>query len=182
MNISIDEQKKIIRDKNKKLRNNLNIKDLSKQIINKLFYLDVFKNADSVFCYISFENEIDTFQILNYENKKIYVPKIDNGSMYMTEYTPQSLEKNKFGILEPKKCNPIIPSINDVIIVPALACDLNFYRIGYGKGYYDKFFVKNKGIKILPIPSDLVSKKVPHDKYDIPVDIIVTENSILKRV
>ena len=52
MNISIDEQKKIIRDKHKTLRKNLNIKDLSKQIMNNLFSLDVFKNAESVFCYM----------------------------------------------------------------------------------------------------------------------------------
>jgi len=182
MNISIDEQKKIIREKCKTLWKNLNIKDLSKQIMNNLFSLDVFKNAESIFCYISFKNEIDTSQILDCEKKKIYVPKIDDNNMYMTEYMPQSLVKNKFGILEPKICNPVIPSKNDIIIVPALACDLNFFRIGYGKGYYDKYLKDKKVVKIIPLPSILIADNIPHDINDIPVDIIVTENSILKRV
>ena len=117
-----------------------------------------------------------------YENKKIFVPKIDGNDMFMTKYNQENLIKNKYGILEPAKCIPVTPTKNDIIIIPALACDLNFNRIGYGKGYYDKFLVKNKGIKILPIPSDLVSKDIPHDTNDVPVDIIITENSILKRV
>jgi len=180
MDLSVTEQKHNLRCLNKEIRKALDIKSLSVSIIDRVFNTDEFKNAKSVFCYISFGHELDTSRILNYPDKNIFVPKIIGNEMLMTEYTPNDLEKSRFGILEPVNCSPVYPSIDDVIIVPALACDKNFYRIGYGGGFYDKFMKNSDALKILPVPSVFVKDDVPHDENDIRVDMIVTENFVLK--
>ncbi len=174
----ISELKNQIRKRNSAKRKLLNIPVLSDLIIQNLFKLEEFKKAKNVFCYVSFGNEINTNIILNLKDKNIFVPKIIGEEMIMTKYTPDELQKNKFGIPEPVNHKSVIPKANDIIIVPALACGLNFYRIGYGKGFYDKFLAQNTCIKIALIPSELTETEIPHDKFDIPVDIIVTENKI----
>lgn len=181
MNLLLNEQKNKIRTQNKATRATLDIKKLSIVIMDKVVALDEFKNSDAVFCYISFGNELDTSKILNFPNKRIFVPKVIGNEMYMTKYTPQNLRAGKFGIPEPAECTPVTPSKNDVIIVPALACDKKFFRLGYGKGFYDRFMKNSEAVKILPIPSVFVTDNIPHDENDIKTDIIVTENSVLKR-
>ena len=181
MKVIDNEIKKNIRILHKKIRDSLDIENLSKIITEKLPDLPEFQNSESVFTYISFGSEINTFQILKTKDKKIFVPKIINDEMYMTEYTPDKLVKGKYGIIEPSECNPCLPQKNDVVICPALACDYNFYRLGYGKGYYDRFLSECECIKILPIPSCLMCDDVGHDDFDVPVDIILTEKTILRR-
>lgn len=175
------EIKNYIRTLNKKIRKSLDIDNLSNIIIKKLMDLPEFKNAESVFSYISFGSEINTSEILNRKDKKIFVPKIINDEMYMTEYTPDKLVKGKFGIYEPSECNFCLPEKNDVVICPALACDCNFYRLGYGKGYYDKFLSKCDCIKILPIPSALMCDDIGHGNFDVQMDIVLTEKAVFVR-
>ena len=181
MNLSVEEQKNKIRQLHKKIRAALDIKNLSKIIIGKVVDLDEFKKAENIFCYISFGSETDTSEILSITGKNIFVPKISDNEMYMTKYTPQHIKYGKFGILEPEECCPVKPSVNDVIIVPALACDTDFHRIGYGKGFYDKYMKDSKAVKILPVPSKLIISRVPSGGFDVPVDIIVTEKNIYRR-
>ena len=174
--------KQEIRYKQKLIRNNLDIYNLSKKIIENLFKLDCFIFAKNIFTYISFGDEIDTSQILKIQDKKIFVPKIINNEMYMTEYTSNYLELNKYGILEPKNYVPVMPKEDDIIIIPALAVDKNFNRLGYGGGYYDKYLQYANGVKIVLLPEALFVEDLPIEKYDIPVDIIVTECKICKDI
>lgn len=181
MSQSNNELKENIRIADKKIRESLDIKSLSTSIMQKVLDLQEFKSAKAVFVYISFGTELDTSLLLSQKGKKIFVPKIINDEMFMVEYTPNKLQKNKFGIFEPVENKFYTPNKTDVVICPALACDLNFYRLGYGKGYYDKFLSKYDCVKILPIPSKLVCDDIGHDKFDVPVDIIVTENGVFRR-
>lgn len=175
------EIKKNIRILHKKIRESLDIENLSRIIIRKLTDLPEFKNAESVFSYVSFGSEINTSEILKRTDKKIFVPKITNDEMCMTLYTPDSLIKGKFGICEPCECIPCFPQKNDVVICPALGCDYNFYRLGYGKGFYDRFLSKYECIKILPIPSCLICDDVGHDSFDVSMDIVLTEKAVFRR-
>ena len=173
--------KQNLRIKNKKIRESLDIKTLSRLITQRLINLPEFQSANCIFSYISFGSELNTSEILSISNKKIFVPKLIKNEMYMAEYDVNELEINKFGILEPIKNKFYVPNETDVIICPALACDYNFYRLGYGKGFYDKFLSKYNCIKILPIPAVLISENIGHDKFDIQMDIIVTEESVFRR-
>ena len=87
----------------------------------------------------------------------------------------------KFGLFEPNNTCPIlIPDEKTLCIVPAIAFDENGDRLGYGKGFYDRFLRDFKGTSVGLTCSDLLVKQLPTDPHDTPVKIIVTENKILR--
>ncbi len=89
--------------------------------------------------------------------------------------TKEPLEINKFGIPEPSSNKIMYPSI---LLVPLVAFDKHFNRIGYGGGFYDRYIKKNrKNKKIITIGlaySFQKVKKVPVNNYDIKLDFVVT--------
>lgn len=165
----------------KNIRNSLNINELSEKISDKLFALPEFISAKNIFTYISFGSEINTSQILNLKSKNIFVPKIIDNSMIMVKYDENHLVENKYGILEPLSNAQTLPTENDVIIVPALACDENFNRLGYGGGFYDKYLKNTNSVKIVLLPDKLFLNEIPSDIYDQKPDIIITESRIIRR-
>ncbi len=91
------------------------------------------------------------------------------------------LSLNQYGIPEPNKTFKIYP---DILLVPLVAFDSRLYRLGYGGGYYDRYIEKlSKKKKILTIGlgySFQKVNKIPNNKYDKKLDIIITEKYILQ--
>ena len=86
------------------------------------------------------------------------------------------LEQGSFNIFEPKEYCPMIADFNDACcIVPALSYDKRGYRLGFGKGFYDKFLCKFNGEKIGICYDNCICGKLPNDEFDISVDWLVTE-------
>lgn len=166
----------------KEKRKSLNMEKQSKEIINNLFTLQEFHQAKNIFTYIALKNEVSTNSILELIDKNIFVPKIHGQEIIMTKYTPLSLIKNKYGILEPEKITPTIPGEKDIIIIPALAVDKSFTRLGYGGGYYDRYLRDKKGIKIVLIPECLFLAELPVDEFDVCCDIVITEKKIIRKI
>ena len=95
----------------------------------------------------------------------------------------EPLYVSKYGILEPNKSNKEI--IPDIILVPLVAFDKHLNRIGYGKGYYDRFLkkihkIKKKKIFLGIAYSFQKCKIIPTNKYDFKLDYIFTERGIIK--
>ena len=87
----------------------------------------------------------------------------------------------KFGLFEPNNTCPIlIPDEKTLCIVPAIAFDENGNRLGYGKGFYDRFLSNFNGASIGLTCSDLLVKQLPTDPHDTPVKIVITESEIIK--
>ncbi len=93
------------------------------------------------------------------------------------------VEPGHFGIREPKQSllAPVAADDIDLVLVPAVAYDRRGYRIGYGGGYYDRFF---SGLHHHPVKLGLafacqMVPTIPADSHDIPVDIIVTEEETI---
>ncbi len=149
-----------------------------------------YKNCDTLFIYVSKSIEVDTYSIMKdaFKKKKIViVPKCNPGDLTMTFYKVKSfsdLEKGYFKIYEPieEKCEKVYDFSNGLCIVPGLCFDIYGYRIGYGKGYYDRFLKGVRGIKIGICYSDYIFKSLPTDSYDEKVDILVTEKNMLEVV
>jgi len=99
--------------------------------------------------------------------------------MYAISYTTNStLETNFFGIDEPAGD---VCDINDFIcIIPLLAIDEKGNRIGFGKGYYDKFLEDKKCIKIGICYDFQIIKGIPCEPHDIPLDLIISEKRTIK--
>ena len=159
-------------------------KTIKKFIFNFDLILDILKkkkvSSKIIGGYYPYNHEIDILQILEkFEQKKfiITLPKIKkNSQMDFFQWSKNDpLSINKFGIPEPISKVVKYP---DVLLVPLLAFDKNFNRIGYGGGFYDRYIKKiRKQKKVLTIGfaySFQKVKKIPINNYDIKLDFIIT--------
>lgn len=112
----------------------------SLDVSNKIKELTCYKNAKLIGVYQPIKNEIEVYL----DKEKCY-PKVEGENLNF--YLPVSFEQGSFGILEPVGNLVEKPNI-DIIIVPLLACDNKKNRIGYGKGFYDRYLRDYKGITI----------------------------------
>lgn len=156
--------------------------EYSHRIAERLFDLRQYKEARQVFCYCSKENEISTEEIIRdllNGGKKVALPVCDGDEMIFRFINSlDDLEKGSFGVYEPKSsCEAAICGKNTVCVTPALCFNEQGYRIGYGKGFYDKYFSKNPCIKIGLCCERFITDFEPDDN-DISVDIVITESSL----
>ena len=156
-------------------KNETNIK-----IKENLCSSEIYKNARNIMCYYSVGNEIPTIEYFEDKNKNWFLPKIDGENLLICPLTDELIE-NKYKIKEPNT-NPISADLIDMIIIPALCADKNGYRIGYGKGYYDRFLKKipSSVVKVVLVYSELLVNSVHPDYFDEKCDYIITENEIYK--
>lgn len=184
-------KKTSLRDKYKKLR--LKIPAEVKKHNDKNIYLNIlnlteFFSASTVLCFVSSDNEVDTKKLIEHSlkaGKTVAVPKCLDSSGNMDFFIIDSLKAlspDSFGILEPDilKCKKLKDLKGAVCIVPGLVFDKKGYRIGYGKGYYDRFLEKNNCLKIGLCYKDFIADTLPYESYDISVDYIVTEKGVIK--
>lgn len=159
----------------------------SKSIVKKLLASEEYIKSESFFCFLSFGSEVETEEILKdaLKNKEVYVPYINKIDDLMYPVLIKDLNNfkiNSFGIREPDfKEDFLILKEFDFALVPGVAFDREGWRIGYGKGYYDKFFnsytVKNKIAVAFALQ---IIDKIPSENHDVPVDVIITENELIK--
>lgn len=177
-----------LRKKFKSVRKCIENKEESDKLISELlFNSDVFKNAELILCYVSFNNEVDTIGVIAYclkHNKQVAVPycvDIDGHMDFYYIHTLNDLIAGSFGIREPdiNRCQPVDSFDNALLIVPALSFDKKGYRLGYGKGYYDRFLEKHNLKSVGLCYNQSVSNQLPVDKYDKAVDFVITESSVI---
>ena len=91
----------------------------------------------------------------------------------------EMLSSGTFGIPEPSnKSDILMPWDIDMAVVPAVSYDYDGFRLGRGKGYYDRYLCHVKGIKVGLAREKTMVKSVPREEHDIPVDIVVSEDKI----
>lgn len=162
---------------------------LNAAILNQLNQFNWFNfTYISIFLPIKSNNEIDTFELLNYLTQnyphlKICLPKtnFNDFSMQHILYTNQTvLVKNKYNIPEPLYGYLILPAQIDVIFVPLLAFDKQGNRVGYGKGFYDRFLANcnSSSVKIGLSFFDAVEYIDDVDTFDIKLTNCVTPQKI----
>lgn len=161
-----------LRKKAKNIRKNLDMKKISADLCNLVRQNKIYIEAKNVMLFYPTEFEVDLKELFD-DNKKFYLPKVDGEELLVCPYCKE-LKKSSFGICEPCS-NPVSPDILDLVIVPALMCDENGYRLGYGGGFYDRFIKKYcKNFKtICPIPKELFTRNLPHGEFDQKVDEII---------
>jgi len=170
-----------IRKKILKIRKKKTIKNF---VLNFSLILNILKKKNIsgkvIGGYYPYNYEVDILQILEkFEQKNfiITLPKImKNLQMNFFQWsTNDPLAINKFGIPEPISKKVKFP---DILLVPLVAFDKNFNRVGYGGGFYDRYIEKiRKRKKVLTIGfaySFQKVKKIPTNNYDIKLDFIIT--------
>ncbi len=172
-------KKEFLRKKYKEKRDNIK----NKVTKDNLIYQKVINNKDILFSktlliYISINSEVDTIKIINYflNTKNIAVPKIIDNNMYFCYVTNlNELTSGKYNIPEPTNENIVTDFDNAICIVPGICYDKKNYRVGYGKGYYDRFLSKNKIKTIGLCYKECMTEKIDNDKYDYKIDEVITE-------
>lgn len=175
--------KKELRKKYTKVRAEVEDKDLKDKLIRKnLRELDIYKKAKSVFVFISYRSEVDTKGIIEdilADGKKLLVPLVKGSEMIAVEVKGiDDLEPNKMGILEPKDGEEVIEV--DLTLTPGLAFDKAGYRLGYGGGYYDKFFAKVDTIRMGIGYYDQFVESLVHEDYDKPLEYLLTDRGLIE--
>jgi 5-formyltetrahydrofolate cyclo-ligase len=193
--MAIFHDKKALRKEIIEKRNNMDLvkkEEMDEKILNKFYESKYYKEAEKIFIYISYGSEINTRKIIDKalkDNKKIFVPRTEfkTRSMDAVEITTlHNLIESKYGILEPSKEKPHIdPNDLDLIVVPGVAFDRNGGRMGYGAGFYDRYFKKisedniNKIMKLALAYELQLLDRVPMNEHDVPVNYIITENGFV---
>jgi 5-formyltetrahydrofolate cyclo-ligase len=130
------------------------------------------------------DTEVNTKQLINKlrrKNKQIFVPFMQELSFKMVKYS-LPLIKKKFNIYEPKNKSKTRVKI-DVAVVPIIGMDINFKRVGFGKGMYDRFFDKLKyrpKIIFTQLYPCITTQNIT-DKYDIDANSLITYNLVCER-
>ncbi len=163
------------------------VKEASQMITHNLFAFNEFRSAQIIHCYSSIPDnrEVDTAQILQHctdSGKQLIMPKVlPNGELNHVLIEPATVFKtNKWGVAEPQDGKLIQPDVPDLIIVPMVAGDRMKNRLGYGKGYYDRFLSKSVGLKVgILFDCQLYKSSLPIESFDIPLDLLITENEII---
>lgn len=172
-------KKEFLRKKYKEKRDNIK----NKVTKDNLIYQKVINNKDilsskTLLIYISINSEVDTIKIINYflNTKNIAVPKIIDNNMYFCYVTNlNDLTPGKYNIPEPTNENIVTDFDNAICIVPGICYDKENYRVGYGKGYYDRFLSKNKIKTIGLCYKECMIEKIDNDKYDYKIDEVITD-------
>ena len=161
----------------------------SMEIAERMIFSPEFKDAGTIMVFLSIAGEVNTSYIIKnaFEaGKKVTVPKINWKKKTMKAVELKSLdhplETVRMGLREPVDAEPVKIGEIDLIIVPGLAFDEKLNRLGRGGGYYDQYLAKEncKAVKC-GIAFDLqVLEEIPADENDIKMDMIITENRILR--
>ncbi|HOJ50647.1 MAG TPA: 5-formyltetrahydrofolate cyclo-ligase [Spirochaetota bacterium] len=176
-----------LRQSIKNRRKSLDIKIVikkSEDIIKNLIKQPFFNYHSSIFLYSSFLNEVKTDSLLKIsgiKGKKIGLPLIRNNNIVPGLILKREFKKGKFNIIEPVTDKEFVFDEKTIIIIPLIIFDINCNRIGFGKGYYDRFLKKVKGLKLGFAYELQKVKEIKKKYYDIPLDIIVTEKKIIRR-
>lgn len=171
--------KKELRKWAKEKRLTLSVEDCSSQIKNYLFSSEIYKNAKNIMCYYSVGSEVSTVSYFQDESKNWFMPKVQGEEMFVCSYVLPLID-NCYKIPE-SMSEPVSPKNLDLIIIPALCVDKNGYRIGYGKGYYDKFLKGNsRAVRVVVSFDELLVDNVFPDEFDEKVDYVITEKGIYK--
>lgn len=182
------ETKEQIRKRIIQIRNQMSSHDVlqkSSLIAQKVLKTLEYEEADNVLLYADYRHEVMTREIFEdavLRKKKVFFPKSnDNGTMEFYQVVSiKQLESGYKGIKEPVVNERYLyrfeRSEDTLVIVPGVAFDANGYRVGYGKGFYDRFLKDKRQMTVIGLcfSSQLV-EEIPHDEHDIKMDKIITE-------
>lgn len=153
---------------NKEYKDNLIIQNLKTLI----------KDYNKILIYYPIKNEVDIFKIID-NKKRFYLPFCIN-----EEEMKIGLFKDKKSLIK-DKCKILSSDVFssekiEVAIVPSIAMNNKGYRLGYGKGYYDRYLVNSNCIKIALVYEQCLINERFEEEWDIKFDYIVTENKIIE--
>ena len=159
----------------------------SRAVGDGVLALPAYQKARQVLLYLSKGSEVDTWKVFAralVEGKEVYAPRCLDGEGTMGFFqvtSPQELLQGRFGLWEPdpRRCAPWRRREGALCLVPGIAFDRQGYRLGYGKGYYDRFLAGFSGTAAGLCFRELALERLPRGPQDRRVDVLVTEAGVL---
>lgn len=163
------------------------IKNNSTAIFEKIFNSLEYEKNSEILTYVSYNQEVDTKEFILRclgDDKNVYVPKVikndrNKTMIFVRIKSLNDLQKGYMGIPEPVSDEECLLD-KGFMIMPGLAFDREFNRIGYGGGFYDRYLEEHKNILKIGVCFDFqLFDSIPCEKHDLKPDIIVTQNEVL---
>lgn len=163
------------------------LQKLGDQIAERVTKSDWYRDSIYIHCFAGSleKGEIATTALLLHiiaSGKHLVMPRITDSPGLMSHHrvtSPDSLVVGSLGIPEPSGGDTVEPGLLDLVLVPGLAADLSGNRIGYGKGYYDRFLASTPARSMMLVPECMILDRIPAMEHDIPVQALATEQKIL---
>lgn len=186
--LDIREYKRDIREQGRLLRERLAPDDrrkMDEKIAKNVRRLYQYGPCKTLMIYVSTPIEVSTREIITAalaEGKRVAVPRCRDGTRDMDFYYINSLSELKagtFGVLEPQSdAEPLLDFTGCLMIVPGIQFDNNGYRIGYGKGYYDRYMSRYTGYSAGLCYDWELRRHLAHGRFDRAVNAVVTDSRI----
>ncbi len=161
------------------------IKKYSLAICQQIVNLPCYKTATHIGVYLALKHEADLQFFIDQawrDHKIIYLPVITDYEKKIMEFysytASTTLELNRYGILEPLISPEKQTHLLDIIITPLVAFDNRLNRLGQGLGYYDRYLSTAHAITVGVGYEIQRVHAVPVEAWDIPLDFVITENSV----
>lgn len=159
--------------------------EIDRRIAEQVRESTLYRQSACVFCYVSTPQEIDTHKILRHAlaaGKTVCVP-LCGAQGEMSARRIRSLDElhtGAYGILEPDAAaEEIVPAQIDLVIAPALACDRQGFRLGYGGGFYDRFLSRTDAACMALCAESRLVECLPREPFDRRCQFIITERRVL---
>ena len=189
---SARDEKKELRKRCTLLRDGMTPEEKSaadERILRLLCSLSSYRCAPIVLLYAPIKSEIDVSPLLKSvleQGKQLALPLCEKEPGVMTFRLVDDLsrlKKGSFGVMEPSEDCPAVPehllrSKDALLVVPALAFDKKGYRLGYGKGYYDRFLSDFEGVSVGLVYRRLLFDHLPKGYYDRKVKLLISESGV----
>lgn len=155
----------------------------SQQIVHSLRTLPELRSAGVIGIYVPVGAEVDIWPLIAaWPERRFLLPYVsDERTMGYREYLPgRPLIRGGTGIPEPEAAAPEWPpSAIAALVIPGLGFDRDGNRMGSGRGYFDRFLADCAAVRIGVAFACQIVPRLPHDRYDIPMDVVVTEHETI---
>jgi 5-formyltetrahydrofolate cyclo-ligase len=162
-------------------------KRASQAIAERVSALEEVERAGTVMVFWSFGSEVDTAPLINALHARgirVALPRIVEGDLEPRAYAPgDPVTETAFGAWEPSGGETLDPSVIDVVLTPAVVLDRSGRRVGYGGGFYDRFFLMTRpdALRVgLGFDLQLIDGNLPSGHFDLGLDTVVTESEVLR--
>ena len=157
----------------------------ARSIAHRLLAMPEYQEAQTVFCFVGTDREIDTRPILEdalAAGKTLCVPLCtEPGHMESRQITDlNQLVPGRYGLLEPTADTPVIPvDAIDFAVLPCVTCNYLGQRLGHGGGYYDRYLQQITGTQAVLCRTALMCDEIPIEDHDKNMDFVICEEGIL---
>ena len=141
-------------------------------------FLKAYGGLQSYFIYNSFSSEADTKHIINSllsSGKRVYIPRVEGEDIVAVPFG--NMRRGAFGIEEPE--GQAYFGDTDITVIPLLGINSRLFRIGYGKGFYDRYLRDRHTVKV-GLGYSFQRAEFKEDEWDIPLDAFICEKGIFK--